>query len=104
MGWQKLRARPWRNSGVTAIAFALGAAVAVAQAASGPPGDLIGTWEVVHVAVNLADQPHWKHRPEDPSLIGRELVIGADQIRFADFKEAHCEPATWKQNRGPGRI
>lgn len=79
----------------TEIAFLL--AVAATKAVEPLPADMVGTWEVAHVAVNMADQPHWKYRPEDPSLIGRELVVGADQIRFADFKETHCEPATWKR-------
>jgi len=79
------------------LAFVVAVAASAAKAPEGPPADLIGTWEVVHVAVDMADQPHWKHRPEDPSLIGRELVIGAEQVRFADFRETHCEPASWKR-------
>jgi|SRR5450432_2332935 len=79
----------------TGIAFLLG--VAATKAVEPLPADMVGTWEVAHVAVNMADQPRWNYRPEDPSLIGRELVVGADQIRFADFKENHCEPATWKR-------
>jgi hypothetical protein len=82
----------------TAVTFLL--AVAAAKTAEPPPAELVGTWEVAHVAVNMADQPHWKYRPEDPTLIGRELVLRTDQIRFTDFREYHCEPATWKRESG----
>src|SRR3954451_9014877 len=79
----------------TEVAFLL--AVAAGKTVEPPPAELVGTWEVAHVAVNMADQPHWNYRPEDPSLIGRELVVGADQVRFADFNGTHCEPGTWKR-------
>src|SRR4051812_47221608 len=79
----------------TEVTFLL--AVAAAKTSGPPPADLVGTWEVAHVAVNMANQQHWDYRPEDPSLIGRELVVGNDQIRFADFRENHCEPASWKR-------
>lgn len=80
---------------LTGVALLL--AVAAAKPSETPPADLVGTWAVAHVAVNMADQPHWNYRPEDPSLIGRELVVGGDQVRFADVRGTHCEPATWKQ-------
>lgn len=54
-------------------------------------------WEVEHVGVNMADQPRRKWRPDDPQLIGREFVVRADEVRFADFKQANCKPATWKK-------
>jgi len=56
---------------------------------------LQGIWEVEHVGVNMADQPHWKWLPDDPQLVGREFIVSAEGIRFADFKEANCKPATW---------
>lgn len=79
----------------TAVTFLLVAAAA--KAAEPPPAELVGTWEVAHVAVNMTDQPHWRYRPEDPTLIGRELVLGVDQVGFTDYREYHCEPATWKR-------
>lgn len=77
--------------------LALVLAVVGVQSAGAPAADLIGTWEVAHVGVNMADQPHWNYRPEDPQLVGRELVVSSDQIRFADFNGTRCAPATWKR-------
>jgi hypothetical protein len=73
------------------------AATPVAGISAGEASLLAGTWEVEHVGVNMADQPHWKWLPNDPQLMGRELVVGAAEIRFADFKEANCKPATWRK-------
>lgn len=89
---------PPRDAGTTA---AKGAPSAPASSPAGISATdaamLEGTWEVEHVGVNMADQPHWKWRPDDPQLIGREFVVRADEIRFADFKQANCKPATWKK-------
>jgi hypothetical protein len=49
------------------------------QAAT-PPNTLAGTWEVVHVAVDHGDQPHWLYFPEDPRLLGRLVSISASEL------------------------
>ena len=43
-----------------------------------------GHWEVVQVAVDHGDQPHWMHAPDDPRLLGRQLDIGSAGIRLDD--------------------
>jgi hypothetical protein len=67
-----------------------------AAAADAPPPSFIGAWEVEHVAVDAADQPHWSHRPDDPYLMGRELIIEADAVRSRLGKEVNCQPAGWQ--------
>jgi hypothetical protein len=59
------------------------------QAAT-PPGNLAGTWEVVQVAVDHRDQPHWLYFPGDPRLLGRIVSISASKIRI-DNDSRDCE-------------
>lgn len=59
------------------------------QAAT-PPAALMGTWDVVHVAVDRRDQPHWLYVPEDPRLLGREVSISAQEISI-DNDSRDCE-------------
>lgn len=88
--------------GLVALVLVIGPAVApVAYAAKGArmtglPPALAGIWEVEQVAVDRADQPHWKYRPDEPALMGRELAIDADEARFSGGKEATCKPAGWQ--------
>jgi len=56
---------------------------ALAKAAT-PPPNLQGTWDVVQVAVDQQDQPHWLYFPDDPRLLGRELRISTPDISFND--------------------
>lgn len=67
----------------------------VAGCASGAvsPSDLQGTWEVVQVAVDQQDQPHWAWFPDDPRLLGRSLDIGAASIALDDGSRACAQPA-----------
>jgi hypothetical protein len=46
--------------------------------------ELVGTWDVVRVAVDGKDQMHWLYVPDDPRLLGRELEIGAQASTFND--------------------
>lgn len=79
-------------------AILVSAAGAVAQAPDTPPASFTGAWEVEHVAVDRADQPHWEYRPDDPMLVGRELVVGADAVRFSLGHDATCTPPRWKRH------
>jgi hypothetical protein len=74
------------------------AAAAPAPADAGLPPTLAGTWEVERVAVDRADQPHWKVRPDEPELMGRELVIDADHAQWNGGKEPNCKPPGWKRH------
>lgn len=75
------------------LVWLLLAAAGMAQAdRSGAP--LQGTWDVVRVAVDPADQPRWTWRPDDPRLLGRELVIAADSLQF-DGDSARCDAPRW---------
>jgi hypothetical protein len=65
--------------------------------------ELAGTWEVERVAVDARDQPHWKYRPDDPQLVGRELVIDGEQVRFATGHDASCKPAQWEKHASDWR-
>lgn len=52
------------------------------------PSNLQGTWEVVQVAVDQQDQPHWQYFPDDPRLLGRELRISSSEISLNDDSRA----------------
>ncbi len=69
-----------------------------ASAAAAPA--LEGTWDVVRVAVDPADQPRWTWRPEDPRLLGRELRIDSGALRF-DGDESVCDQPQWTSQRQP---
>lgn len=57
-----------------------------------------GTWDVVRVAVDPGDQPHWRYRPDDPRLLGRELRVGAADATLNDGTDP-CVNARWRAER-----
>jgi uncharacterized protein YecT (DUF1311 family) len=76
--------------------------VAGGVAAAVSPSDLQGTWEVVQVAVDQRDQPHWAWFPDDPRLLGRSLEIGAAGIALDDDSRACTQPAL--SDLAPGTL
>jgi uncharacterized protein YecT (DUF1311 family) len=84
--------------------WALLGAWCVAGCATGAvsPSDLQGTWEVVQVAVDQRDQPHWAWFPDDPRLLGRSLEIGAAGIALDDDSRACTQPAL--SDLAPGTL
>lgn len=70
----------------------LGCLIGWAALASSPL-PLQGRWEVVQVAVDHRDQPHWLYFPDDPRLLGRQLDIGSGGIRFDDDSRPCLKPA-----------
>lgn len=58
--------------------------VIVQVAAATAPAALQGHWEVIQVAVDHRDQSHWLYYPDDPRLLGRQLVIDGAGIRLDD--------------------
>lgn len=82
------------------LVFAMVAASAlVARPSAGPPPELVGTWDVEHVGVDSEDSLHRVLRPDDPQLMGRVLVIGADRVQFERGKELGCKQARWGARR-----
>jgi len=67
--------------------------------AKGMPSALVGTWDVVQVAVDLADQPHWLYSPDDPRLLGRELVVTSNGLHLND-DSFDCQDARWTSMEG----
>jgi uncharacterized protein YecT (DUF1311 family) len=67
------------------------------------PASLLGAWDVERVAVDRGDQPHWNFRPDDPRLLGRELLIEVERVRFNGSKEANCSPPGWKSHTSTWR-
>ena len=63
--------------------------------AAGPGAAPAGTWDVVQVAVDGADQPHWQYRPDEPALLYRELAITAATVEFDDNSRA-CRAPAWQ--------
>jgi uncharacterized protein YecT (DUF1311 family) len=75
-----------------ALLFAVSGQACVASPA---PPSLQGHWEVIQVAVDEADQPHWRYEPGDPRLLGRLLSITADGAVAFDFGKSPCSPVDW---------
>lgn len=75
----------------------LGSSIAccvLVQAAAAPvPTALQGHWEVVQVAVDHRDQPHWQYFPDDPRLLGRQLDVDDAGIRLDDGSHPCADPA-----------
>ncbi len=81
--------------------LAAGLLLALRAGADGmPAGPLEGTWDVVRVAVDPADQPRWTWRPEDPRLLGRELRVEREALRF-DGDESVCDRPQWSAKTQP---
>ena len=70
-----------------------------AEAPGGVPQHLVGVWEVEHVAVDGQDQIHWSVRPEQPALVGRTLLISADEVKFEGDKAVQCKQSRWRPRR-----
>src|SRR4051812_19715595 len=80
----------WFRGSVFAFAiFASPAPVAAAERAAQPAA---GAWDVIKVAVDRKDQMHWLYKPDDPRLLGRELMIGAQALTFNDGSEPCRQP------------
>ncbi len=91
-----------RGSARAALRVATAAAVlaaATAAAADSAGQGLHGTWDVVRVAVDPADQPRWTWRPDDPQLLGRELVVTARRLQW-DTDGARCDQPQWTLQPG----
>lgn len=86
-----MRAR-WLTAGVP---LGLGFLWAGAAFACATPKPLIGRWEVEHVNVDMADQMHWGTRPDEPSLLGRALVIEQGSVRFTADEKSKCTQMRW---------
>lgn len=71
-----------------------------ARAADEVPSSLVGAWDVEHVNVDEQDQMHWGTRPDDPALLGRELLIQRDMVRFTADEEP-CHQGDWKPRNLP---
>ena len=96
-----------RASAFFAIGFAVVAltvAGSIGAAEADTNGSLTGTWDIVKVAVDRRDQPHWLYRPDDPRFLGRELVISAEQIRLNDGSAICARPHWSKRMTTWGRL
>ena len=70
------------------------APAAFAIRAAEAPASLTGTWDVIQVAVDANDQPHWLYEPNDPRLLGRELEISGSEISLNDNSRT-CRKPVW---------
>jgi hypothetical protein len=75
-----------------AIWLLAGCGTANVQAAT-PPAAQAGTCEVVHVAVDQRDQPHWLYLPEDPRLLGRVVSISTSDLGIDNDSRVCRSPA-----------
>jgi uncharacterized protein YecT (DUF1311 family) len=60
---------------------------------------LLGAWELVNVLVDRADQPHWEYRPDDPKIMGRELLVKPDRVQFNFDRRANCVDPGWRSRK-----
>jgi len=84
-----------RIASVAVVIFVAALLSATSHAGTQPPAELAGAWDVEHVAVDEQDQMHWGMRPDDPQLIGRELLIQGGVIHLPGHSEPCNQPA-WK--------
>jgi len=75
------------------LAVILGGCTIMQMAAAATPAALQGRWEVIQVAVDHRDQSHWQYFPDDPRLLGRQLVVDGAGIRLDDGSRACRAPA-----------
>ncbi|MBI3229375.1 MAG: DUF1311 domain-containing protein [Burkholderiales bacterium] len=68
----------------------------LAQAADTLPDNFVGFWDVVSVAPDGKDQPHWQYQPADPQLLGREMHIAAAGLQFKSMLP-DCSLTRWKR-------
>jgi len=60
-----------------------------------PPAQLVGTWDVEHVAVDGQDTIHGHYRTDEPEFVGRTLVLDATgKIKFGG--DLTCAQRAWK--------
>jgi uncharacterized protein YecT (DUF1311 family) len=84
----------WKPIGYALVLVTL-AGTARAEMNASPPVALSGIWEVEQVAVDRADQMHWEVGPDDPRLLGQELIISRAEVRFG-ADEGGCESSAWQ--------
>jgi uncharacterized protein YecT (DUF1311 family) len=88
---------------LTGIAFLLIAGLANEASASPtysmPPPALVGTWDVVRVAVDGEDQLHWQFHPDDPRLLGRTLIVTPERVQFEHGRRLGCKQSSWAPRR-----
>jgi len=83
-------------------ALVLMAAGNATPAGAALPSEISGVWDVEQVAVDAQDQMHWEVKPDDPTLMGRTLIVEAGRAQFDDGKQIGCKapsvrrwPTTW---------
>lgn len=59
------------------------------------PHPFLGSWEVAQVAVDLADQPHWRYEPNDPRIVGRIMTISANGSISFNYGRELCDRVNW---------
>jgi hypothetical protein len=67
--------------------------------------DIVGTWDVEHIAVDNEDGLHWRLQPDDSRLLGRTLVVDTSRVQIDRGREIACTASTWKppnKRRGTG--
>lgn len=63
-------------------------------AKTAPGSELFGEWEVTRVLVDLADQPRWSMRPNNPELLYRSMTIDAHSVRLV--RAEPCAQTSWQ--------
>ena len=90
----------WFRGSVFAFAiFASPAPVAAAERAAQPAA---GAWDVIKVAVDRRDQMHWLYKPDDPRLLGRELMISAHTA--LDATDQFLQLISWDPTKGAFNV
>jgi len=82
-----------RRPSLRLLGSSLGCCALLQAAAATAPTTLPGRWEVIQVAADHRDQSHWQYFPDDPRLLGRQLVVDDAGIRLDDGSSACDAPA-----------
>ncbi|MEO8999862.1 MAG: lysozyme inhibitor LprI family protein [Rhodanobacter sp.] len=80
------------SSGLRWLLLPIGCISGCAALLAATPPSLQGRWEVIQVAVDHQDQPHWLYSPDDPRLLGRELLINDSTISLNDDSRDCLKP------------
>lgn len=84
----------------TCLVFVLAAIVGAPGESTAIPAELLGTWDVEHVAVDRQDLPiRRSYKPDAPQLVGRTLLISNDEVKLERGKEFSCRPAVAQPHR-----
>lgn len=68
-----------------------------AKKVAAPPAEIAGQWDVERVLVDREEGLRWEVRPDEPSLVGRSVMIESGHVNLQSSKMLDCQPVDWRQ-------